>query len=66
MDNQNKRTYTREEKVEYYKKQVLFYQRKQEFALRRIAELTSPDYQNWESSLQKELEQIKEQILKAP
>lgn len=43
-----KRTFTREEKIQYYEKML-------ERAERRLKALRDPDYQDWNSELSKEL-----------
>lgn len=61
-----RRKYTREEKIEYFKRMVAKYKWRLFNAETRLMYLQSDEYQDWDSDLQKDLDRINAHIKKEP
>lgn len=55
----NKKTYTREEKIEYWTYEMIKAKRRMQYAEARLEFIKSDKYQDWNSELQKQLEEKK-------
>lgn len=57
--SKNYKEYSREEKLDYYARRVLRLEKELERAKQRLAWVKSDEYQDWNSTLQGQLDELK-------